>query len=251
MSEALRLKLRAWRYRLSRDGRPIRFMLRHLQPGDTAVDIGAWRGAYTYWMVKAVGAEGRVVCFEPQPAMISYLRKIKDTLHLDALDVVPFALSSRRGDRSLSVPGEGPNPAGTLETGLIGSAHLIYLVGATTLDTHFASGTPVKLIKCDVEGHEYEVFLGGGRVLREQRPILMVEREEASHPRHATRDLFHYLQELDYVGAFFSTRGLRPLSDFDPIRHGDQASAEYANQFVFRARETLTGAARSPRPDGR
>ena len=52
-------------------------MLRHLQPGDTAVDIGAWRGAYTYWMVKAVGPQGRVVCFEPQPAMISYLRKIK------------------------------------------------------------------------------------------------------------------------------------------------------------------------------
>src|SRR5262245_37367346 len=249
MSEALRLKLRAWRYRWSDHGRPIRFMLRHLQPGDTAVDIGAWRGAYTYWMVKAVSPGGRVVAFEPQPAMINYLRKIKDTLHLDPLDVVPFALSSRRGDRSLSVPGEGPHPAGTLETGLTGSAHLIYLVGATTLDTHFPSGKPIKLIKCDVEGHEYEVFLGGDRVLHDQRPILMVEREEASHPRHATRDLFQHLQELDYVGAFFTRRGLRPLSDFDPIRHGDPASADYVNQFVFRARETLTGAAaRPPRP---
>src|SRR5262245_38364098 len=246
MSEALRRKLRAWRYRLSRDGRPIRFMLRHLQPGDTAVDIGAWRGAYTYWMVKAVGPQGRVVCFEPQPAMVKLLNRVKDVMHMERLDVVPLAGTSRRGDRSLSVPGEGPHPAGTLETGLTGSAHLIYLVGTTTLDTHFASGTPVKLVKCDVEGHEYEVFLGGGRVLREQRPILMVEREEASHPRHATRDLFNYLQELDYVGAFFSIRGLRPLSDFDPIRHGDPASAEYANQFVFRARETLTGAAARP-----
>jgi len=248
MSEALRLKLRAWRHRLSRDGRSIRFMLRHLQPGDTAVDIGAWRGAYAYWMVQGVGPSGRVVCFEPQPAMVKLLNRVKDVMHMERLEVVPLALTSRRGDRSLSVPGEAPHPAGTLETGLIGSAHLIYLVAATTLDSHFPPGTPVKFIKCDVEGHEYEVFLGGGRLLREQRPILLVEREEASHPRHATRDLFTYLQELDYVGAFFSRRGLRPLSDFDPIRHGDPASQDYVNQFVFRARETLTGIARNPRP---
>ena len=245
MSEALRLKLRAWRHRLSQDGRPIRFMLRHLQPGDTAVDIGAWQGAYAYWMVQAVGPQGRVVCFEPQPAMVKLLNRVRDVAHLERLEVVPLALTSRRGDRSISVPGDAPHPAGTLETGTPGN-HLIYLVGATTLDSHFPSGTRVKFIKCDVEGHEYDVFLGAGRLLREQRPILLVEREEASHPRHASRDLLTYLQDLDYVGAFFSRRGLRPLSDFDPIRHGDPASADYANQFVFRARETLRGAAARP-----
>lgn len=248
MSEAFRMRWRAWRHRSFLNPRPIRFMLRHLVPGDTAVDIGAYQGVYAYWMVKAVGASGRVVCFEPQPAMIKYLNRVKDSMHLERLDVVPLAVSSRRGDRSLSVPGEGPNPAGTLETGLTGSAHLIYLVGATTLDAHFPAGTPVKLIKCDAQGHEHEVFLGGTRLLREQRPILLVEREEASSPRHATRDVFAYLQGLDYVGAFFSRRGLRPLADFDPIQHGDPASRDYANHFVFRARETLTGAARSPRP---
>jgi FkbM family methyltransferase len=248
MSEAIRMKWRAWRHRLFLDRRPIRFMLRHLVPGDTAVDIGAYKGVYAYWMLKAVGEGGRVVCFEPQPAMIKHLNRLKESLQLKRLEVVPLAVSSRRGDRSLSVPGEGPNPAGTLETGLTGSAHLIYLVGATTLDSHFPAGAAVKLIKCDAEGHEYEVFLGASRLLQNQRPILMIEREEASHPRHAPRDVFAYLQGLDYVGAFFSRRGLRPLSDFDPIRHGDPASSDYANQFVFRARETLTGPARTPSP---
>ena len=248
MSDAIGMRVLAWRYRLFQDPREIRFMLRHLGPGDTAVDIGAHKGAYSYWMVQAVGPKGRVVCFEPQPALIHHLRRVKDKLHLDRLDVVPFAVSSRRGDRSLSVPGEGPNPAGTLETALTGSAHLIYLVGATSLDSHFPPGTPVKFIKCDVEGHEYDVFLGGGRLLKEQRPILLFEREEAGHPRHAGRDVFALLQGLDYVGAFFSPRGLRPLAEFDPERHGQPGSPEYSHSFVFRARETLTGLARATPP---
>ena len=245
--DAFDMRLRAWRQRLFQDPREIRFMLRHLRPGDTAVDVGAFRGAYAYWMLKAVGPTGRVVCFEPQPALVTYLRKVKSSLRMERLDVLPFAASSRRGDRSISVPGEGPDPGGTLETGL-GSQHMIYLVEATTLDAHFPAGTPVKLIKCDVEGHEFDVFLGAARILKEQRPILIIEREEEGHPRHAARDLFAFLQGLDYVGAFFSRRGLRPLAEFDPARHGQRGSQDYANSFVFRARETLTGLARATRP---
>lgn len=250
MSGAVPMKFLAWRHRTFLDRRPMGFMLRHLLPGDTAVDIGGYRGVYAYWMAKAVAPGGRVVCFEPQPQLVSAMRKTMEALRMGHIEIVPLAVSSRRGDRSLSVPGEGPDPAGTLETALTGTAHMIYLVGATTLDAHFPPGTKVKLIKCDVEGHEYEVFLGAQRLLTEQRPILLIEREEASDPKHAPRDLFAYLQSLDYVGAFFSRRGLRPLSDFDPIRHGDPASHDYANQFAFRARETLTGAARSARASG-
>ena len=91
MSEAIRTKWRAWRHRLFLDRRPIRFMLRHLVPGDTAVDIGAYKGVYAYWMLRAVGESGRVVCFEPQPAMIKHLNRLKESLHLKRLEVVPGA----------------------------------------------------------------------------------------------------------------------------------------------------------------
>ena len=47
------------------------------------------------------------------------------------------------------------------------------------LDSFFASRTqPVSLIKCDVEGHEGEVFRGAEQLLRQDRPILLFECEQ-------------------------------------------------------------------------
>ena len=36
-------------------------MCERLRPGDTAVDVGCFKGAYTYWMRRCVGAAGSVV----------------------------------------------------------------------------------------------------------------------------------------------------------------------------------------------
>lgn len=65
----LRLIYRAWRYRLRIDPGEIRYLLATLRPGRMALDIGAHKGAYSYWMSKAVGPWGEVIAFEPQPEL--------------------------------------------------------------------------------------------------------------------------------------------------------------------------------------
>lgn len=235
--DAVRMLYRAWRYRWRLDREEIRFVRRHLAPGDTAVDIGAHKGAYAYWMHRAVAPAGRVVCFEPQPELAGYLGRMKAALRLDRLEVENLALSSRAGEMTLAVPGGRPSPSGTLEAGLIEGAHATYPVHVTTLDDHFGADTPVRLIKCDVEGHELEVFRGGERLLRAQRPLLLFECEERHHRRHTSGEVFAFLEGLGYQGCFFARGGLRPLREFDPARHGELSSAEYANNFVFRARD--------------
>jgi len=232
--EAARMSYRAWRYRLALDPHGIRFMRRHLAPGDIAVDIGAHKGAYAYWMHKAVAPHGRVVCFEPQQQLVAYLTRMKSSVPLELLEVVNLALSSRRGEMTLAVPQGGPSPGATLESGKLDGPHILYLVGVTTLDEFFGADTPVKLIKCDVEGHEFEVFHGGERLLRKHRPILMFECEDRHHRQQDWRDVFAFLEGLGYQGAFFSRRGLRSLKEFDPVRHGVPKGREYANNFVFR-----------------
>ena len=47
----------------------MRSVLRH---GDVAVDVGAYKGGYTYWMREAVGDAGTVFAFEPQPELAYY-----------------------------------------------------------------------------------------------------------------------------------------------------------------------------------
>ncbi len=136
----------------------------------------------------------------------------------------------------LAVPGGRASPSSTLEAGLIEGAHATYPVRVTTLDDHFDADTPVRLIKCDVEGHELEVFRGGERLLRAQRPLLLFECEERQHRRHTSGEVFAFLEGLGYQGFFFARGGLRPLREFDPARHGEPSSAEYANNFAFWAR---------------
>jgi FkbM family methyltransferase len=232
--ETIRMAYRAWRYRVLVDPHEIRFVRKHLSPGDTAVDIGAHKGAYAYWMHQAVAPHGRVVCFEPQKPMVGYLNRMKEAVPLAQLEVVNLALSSRRGEMTLAVPQGGSSQGATLESGLLKGPHVLYLVGVTTLDEFFGADTPVKLIKCDVEGHEFEVFKGGERLLRKHRPVVLFECEDRHHRQQDWRDTFAFLEGLGYQGAFFSRRGLRSLKEFDPVRHGVPESKEYANNFAFR-----------------
>lgn len=231
--DVVRMLYRAWRYRWKLDRAEIRFMLGHLRPGDTVVDIGAHKGGYAFWMHRAVKPGGRVVCFEPQPELAAGLVRMKAALRLDGLEVENRALSSRAGSMTLAVPGTRPSPSGTLEPGLVTGEHAAYPVPVTTLDDHFGVESRVRLIKCDVEGHELEVFRGGERLLGAQQPILMFECEARHLLRHTADALFSLLGALGYDGFFFTRAGLQPLREFDAASHGSPASPAYANNFAF------------------
>src|SRR5438874_1442308 len=48
------------------EGDLMRFLFRHLQPGDCAWDIGANKGVMSLFLAQHVGASGRVYAFEPE-----------------------------------------------------------------------------------------------------------------------------------------------------------------------------------------
>jgi FkbM family methyltransferase len=230
---ALRMLYRAGRYRWKLDRAEIAFVRGRLRPGDTAVDVGAHKGAYAFWMHRAVTPGGCVVCFEPQPELAAYLRRMKQGLRLEGLQVENLAVSSRAGEMEISVPAGGSSPSATLEPGLVQGAATQYAVRVTTLDQYIGTDRPVRLIKCDVEGHELEVFRGAQQLLLASRPALLFECEARHHRRDTPAEVFAFLAALGYEGRFFSRTGLRPLREFDPARHGDPAHAEYANNFAF------------------
>ena len=90
----LRWIFRAWRYRLVVEKHEIQFMLNHLKLGYTAIDIGAHKGAYTYWMSKYVGNEGRVFSFEPQPVLYNQLVSLIKHSNNKNINLEASALSS-------------------------------------------------------------------------------------------------------------------------------------------------------------
>ena len=77
---------------------------KHLKPGETALDVGANFGLYTYHLSKAVGDTGKVVSFEPIPATATTLKKVCRLLRLKNVSIVEKGCSNEPGVIKFSVP---------------------------------------------------------------------------------------------------------------------------------------------------
>ena len=195
--ERLRMTHRFWRYRLRTERSSIGFLLQQRLLGQVVFDVGANLGIYSYWMNKAVGREGKVVAFEPQPELAKHLEDLKDAFGLASLEIVNKGLSSSVGSSQLYRP-EAGSGAGSLNVRPAGWQSIN--VDLITLDAYYDSPRPVKFIKCDVEGHEYDVLLGSQRILLRDKPALLLE---IHHCEAEKGDIAAYLADLGYDGFFF------------------------------------------------
>jgi len=232
----LGLRHRAWRYRLRVDPDGIRWMLARLSDGDTAVDAGAYKGAYTYWMRRAVGESGVVLAFEPQPEAAYYLRSCVEAFGWANVLVLESAVSSAAGQRLLLRPGRALSPAASLEGASLPPDPSGTVVSADTIDrclARHAADRGVRFIKCDVEGHELEVFRGAESALREHHPAILVECEVRHMRGHDVSDVFGHLAALGYRGSFFWNGRAEDVSRFDPRVHQVEGRRPYVNNFAF------------------
>ena len=238
--QRLRVVHRAWRYRLRCEPQEIAFVRTQLSAGDTAIDIGAHQGAFTYWMRKAVGPRGRVIAFEPQPEMATFLQSTKQAFRMRNVTIVNAGLSAEPGQLTMRRPGNAPSACATLEPGGWDGGES-FTVPVATLDRYCAEQQlrPINFIKCDVEGHELPVFHGAATILREDRPVLLFECEERMHAGGTMQDVFDFLLGLGYEGAFFRNNRQLPLDEFRPeYQQPGMPRNEYANNFVFLPRES-------------
>ncbi|HUF75829.1 MAG TPA: FkbM family methyltransferase [Longimicrobiales bacterium] len=230
------LAYRARRYRRRVDPHEIRWMGAALRPGDLAVDVGAHKGGYLYAMRSAVGATGAVIAFEPQPELASYLSRCVRDFGWSNVTVVERALSSAPGERTLWRPTDAASPAASLEGASLPPAPRALRVETDTLDGALARlqpGRPLRLLKCDVEGHELDVFLGAAETLSAHRPLILVESETRHAPDRSVRDVFEHLERLGYRGSFFWQGERQAVAAFDVERHQIQGRRPYVNSFVF------------------
>ncbi len=142
------------------------FILRNLRPGQVALDLGANLGYYSILMADIVGAEGRVVAFEPNPNLHRLLRmntEVNGFWH--TLDARAVAI----GDRcAAAVPFLAPiaDPKNgrviaddsSALAGFDGQRAERMTVPMQTLDE--AINGPVHFAKIDVEGSEEAVWNG-------------------------------------------------------------------------------------------
>jgi FkbM family methyltransferase len=150
-------------------------LMRLADAGDTALDVGANIGYMTLALALSAGPEGRVLCFEPNPALLSTLAANVNSwksLRAARIQIETVALSDRNGEGILGFPDDIDTNGGMASLEAKGPGVSVALRRLDSLDIG-----GVGIMKVDVEGHEASVFSGAEDLLagRKVRDILFEE----------------------------------------------------------------------------
>lgn len=208
---------------------------RYVRAGDVVCDVGANKGSYLYWLARWCG-DGRLIAFEPQPSLARRLSELCATLRFRNVVVEPKAVYSSSGELELFVP-DGHQPGASLlcPSGKFTTVH----VPVVTLDDYFDEQVRISAMKIDVEGAELHVLRGAERILRDHRPLIVVECEERHHASGGVNELFSYLVALGYRGSFINGNQVLPIEHFDVAVHQRQdgewfwKNPGYCHNFIF------------------
>jgi len=168
-----------------------------VRPGDVVWDIGANVGLFTFAAAAMAGPKGAVVAFEPDSWLTQLLERSHRAQRVQSAPViiVPAAVASdislrrfqlaRRSRASNALTGYGHSQSGgVLEERTVPTFNLDWLLGPLP--------TP-RIIKCDVEGAEIEVFRDQSKMLTQVRPIIISE-----VCREAEAEIARVLIDADY-----------------------------------------------------
>lgn len=157
--------------RLDHDEYSLGLVLPHIDLGDWVVDAGAFIGDHTIAYLRAVGPEGKVYAFEPNPAAYSCL-----------YHNCPEAISFNAGlsDREAFLTYNGSENAG--------AGHIGHGEGVThvfTLDS--LNLRRCDFLKLDIEGLEFDALQGAKNTILEHRPVMWVEVNESALARQGKK----------------------------------------------------------------
>lgn len=150
-----------------------------VKPGWVCVDAGAYIGYITLLLAKLVGPRGQVIAFEALPRNAARTRRNVAVRGLaKRVRVENMAVTDDVYEHVELFPGrEGDlsewNILGHDVTGRVTQPKL--QVPAISLDKYFAPGSCVDFVKLDIEGAEGLVLEGMRRILREAKPVLVIE----------------------------------------------------------------------------
>jgi FkbM family methyltransferase len=221
----------------------IAFLSSFVKPGDLVLDVGANIGLYSLHLSRAVGPEGRVFAFEPDPANLQLLKENIAINHCDNVTVFPVALGAEDTRQKLFTCDENKGfqsfadlvDSGTsievavqradalLEEALSGqgsghdSGHGSSSVSGSELDNSVASAgsempsadDAIAIMKLDVEGAEPLVWQGMG----DYKPQRLLFEFVPWQLRAVGNEPLAFLQTLVTEGyALFRMVGDRPVA---------------------------------------
>jgi len=165
-------------------------------------DLGANVGFFSLLGARLAGPDGRVVAWEPVPAVAAHAREAALRSGLDAqVEVRAGAVGAVAGREELLVAVDESWSHLAARGNVAGTRSLS--VAVTTLDEVLVAGAPPPdVVKLDVEGSEADVLRGARRLLAEHRPALVIELHgTAAEVCELLDDAGYAAERLDAAGA--------------------------------------------------
>jgi FkbM family methyltransferase len=218
------------RYGYSREPE-MKALHRFIGRGGHCVDIGCHLGIYAHAFMRLGGASTIVTGIEPQPILGDYLeRSFRARIRRGQFRLIRTAVGAEESIANLAMPLEnGKVNRGRASLNLVGGATEAIQVPVVTLDSLNLSR--VTFIKCDVEGFEFPVLLGGRKLLARDMPTLLVEIEE-QHAHERVQATFDLLIGLNYAAVVF-----RPADKKLAVITGSgdipRRAAEWVGHYVY------------------
>ena len=223
-SESFLLKRRLERSIKKRDENEIELLKRLIKPGTDSIDVGVYRGVYSYEMSKY---SKKVHSFEPNPLIFKYINKNLKKIS-NNIDLYNLALSNENRVLDLKIPIRNKkfDKKNYEEHYLMGRATIHELnnfqnyekfkINSKKIDD-FNFDNEISFIKIDVEGHEIQVIKGGKLIIKKNKPVLLVEIEE----RHSKKKVHHsidYINELGYKSYIYDENNLKKTSELKNMK---------------------------------
>jgi FkbM family methyltransferase len=174
-----------WFHRKQREAETMHLFEQLIPPGATVLDVGGHIGYIALYFASLVGPTGRIYCFEPGANNLPYLRENVGS-HPN-VTIIEHGVGARNEIRSFyleDVTGQNNSFVKDFEVFKSNRAFAYasnvtiqeVTVEVITLDDFCrVEGIRPSFVKVDVEGFELEVLEGASEVLRDLRPMLMVE----------------------------------------------------------------------------
>lgn len=196
-----------------------------------AVDVGANYGAYAGALCRLAT---RVHCFEPIPQLAAMLR-----VRLPPqVTVYAAAASDHAGETTLVVP---LRPDGTVASANasiersnpdLANYPSLQKITCPVVRLDDVVQEPVGFIKIDVEGHEYSVLKGAERIIRECRPVFLIESTNFMNSDSPGR-VIEFLKAHGYDALFLFDGRLHPLEAFAVDKHQRLHDGRPVEPFVY------------------
>ena len=173
--------------------------------GETVIDGGAHTGRHAIPLARLVGAEGRVVAFEPLAPARAKLQQFLLAAGLDQrVQLHPEALAREAGRRSFFAVNNMPEFSGLQSRTYIGfiPEQSEIQVDVQTIDGVLEMGIrpeSLSFVKLDLEGGEFRALQGAERTFRTHQPLCVFENGLASTASdYGPDEFFAYFQSINY-----------------------------------------------------